>query len=256
MKVEWLIEDIDVKTVVEFVKSQINNPFVKKRIEKNVNGPIPNFNREVFWKTMVSCLLTTQQRSGPDSTVTDFICTKPFPLNFRANKKQVKLAKFIEDTITKFGGLRRAKTIGDEVEVNLGRLEGGVWREIENFARVLLNNRKRKPQVSDAVTERKAAHFVIENLKGFGPKQSRNLWQALGLTRFEIPIDSRITKWLNNHNFPVRLSASGLSDSDYYNFIMDGIQKLCRASNTYPCILDAAIFASFDKEWSEDKLVW
>ena len=33
---------------------------------------------------------------------------------------------------------------------------------------------------------------MSERLAGFGPKQARNLLQGLGLTRYEIPIDSRI----------------------------------------------------------------
>lgn len=52
-------------------------------------------------------------------------------------------------------------------------------------------------------TERHAVRFIDEHYQGFGPKQSRNLLQGLGLSRFEIPIDSRITKWLNEFGFPV-----------------------------------------------------
>jgi len=37
---------------------------------------------------------------------------------------------------------------------------------------------------------------------------------------------------------------------------MDGIQEVCEASEVYPCVLDAAIFASFDQELPEDKLIW
>ena len=96
----------------------------------------------------------------------------------------------------------------------------------------------------------------MDGLKGFGPKQSRNLWQTLGLTRFEIPIDSRITKWFNRFGFPLKLSANALSDPNYYDFVMDGIQEVCDASSVYPCVLDAAIFADFDQEWPENKLIW
>jgi hypothetical protein len=35
------------------------------------------------------------------------------------------------------------------------------------------------------------AGYIQETFEGFGPKQSRNLLQALGLTRYEIPIDIR-----------------------------------------------------------------
>jgi len=106
-------------------------------------------------------------------------------------------------------------------------------------------------------SEREAAEFINNQFKGFGPKQSRNLLQSLGLTKYEIPIDSRITKWLNRFGFPVKLSAQALSDPNYYKFVSDGVQQLCAQSGVYPCVLDAAIFASFDKGgWSGENIIW
>ena len=56
---------------------------------------------------------------------------------------------------------------------------------------------------------------------------------------------------------PVRLSASALADPNYYCFVMDGFQALCRACEVAPCVLDAAIFASFDGGgWTEENIVW
>ena len=108
-----------------------------------------------------------------------------------------------------------------------------------------------------AASDRKAAAFIDDNFEGFGPKQSRNLLQSLGLSRYEIPIDSRITKWLNDFGFPVRLSATGLSDRNYYNFVSSGFQQLCKEAKVLPCVLDAAIFSSFDADsWTEENIVW
>ena len=256
MKINWIIEEKDIRHIKEFVDSQSGKSFVKNRIVKNVEGPLPDFNRDIFWNAMISCLLTTQQRSGPESSATRFICTDPFPLNLNKCTEQNNLKELVECTITNFGGLRRAKTIGDEVLHNFKWLKNGGWQEIEAIAKVLVVKRKQSPQFDDKYIERKAAKIVIDKLKGFGSKQARNLWQSLGLTRFEIPIDSRITKWFNKNGFPVRLSAGALSDENYYNFVMDGLQEACEASDVYPCVLDAAIFASFDQEWPEDKLIW
>ena len=86
-----------------------------------------------------------------------------------------------------------------------------------------------------------------ENLKGFGPKQSRNLWQDLGLTRYEIPLDSRVTDWVNvNEILPFKLTAGALADRAYYEFVMDAFQTLCRAAGVLPCVLDAAVFSVKD----------
>ncbi len=91
----------------------------------------------------------------------------------------------------------------------------------------------------------------------FGPNQSRNVLQSLGLTRYEIPIDSRLTDWLNEFGFPVRLSAQALGDHNYYAFVSDGIQLLCERSSVFPCVFDAAVFASSDEdEWTEDNVAF
>ena len=36
MEIEWLIEEKDLDRIRELIKSQSNNPFVKKRIEKGI----------------------------------------------------------------------------------------------------------------------------------------------------------------------------------------------------------------------------
>jgi len=257
MKINWIIEEKDVRQIKEFLISQSGKSFVKNRITKNVKGPANlDFNKDTFWNAMISCLLTTQQHSGPESFVTRFICINPFSLNLNKCAEETKLNEFVENTITKFGGLRRGKTIGEEVLYNFTWLNNGGWHEIQSITHVLIEMRKKSPKFDHKFIERRAADVAIDNLKGFGPKQSRNLWQSLGFTRYEIPIDSRITKWFNEFGFPVNLSSGSLSDKNYYNFVMDGIQEVCKVSDVYPCVLDAAIFASFDQEWSEDKLIW
>ena len=83
------------------------------------------------------------------------------------------------------------------------------------------------------------------------------LLQGLKLSRFEVPIDSRITKWLNDFGFPVKLTASALSDQNYFEFASDGFQRLAEACGIVPCVLDAAIFSRFDGDgWTAENVVW
>jgi thermostable 8-oxoguanine DNA glycosylase len=96
--------------------------------------------------------------------------------------------------------------------------------------------------------------MLAKHLDGIGPKQSRNLLQGIGVTKYEIPVDSRITKWLNQNLLKHHLSAIPLADKTYYDMVSDGIQLLCKKSNLYPCMLDAAIFTSFDGGWSESDI--
>jgi len=249
MKLLWQIEYSDIQKVKSFYEAQKNNAFVLNRVERNVKKVLPPFSNEMFWEAMISCLITTQQRSGPDSSVTQFICTKPFPLNYSKCRASDNLQNTVEETITIFGGLRRGKSIGEEVAFNFKWLENGGWKVIHEIVEDMTTNQTTE-------TERKSSEIIINNLKGFGPKQSRNLLQSLGLTKFEIPVDSRITKWLTAFGFPIKLSATALSDKNYYNFVLDGFQRICEACDIFPCVMDAAIFSSFDGKWPEDKLVW
>ena len=249
MKIIWLIEDNDIHKIKAFYEANKNNAFVLNRIKRNIKKSIPQFSNDIFWEGMVSCLLTTQQRSGPDSAITKFICTKPFPLNYSACKSSNDLKAFVESVLTNFGGIRRAKTISEEVLTNLKWLETNGWNSINE----MVKNLTHKQTIE---TERRSAKTIIDHLKGFGPKQSRNLLQALALTKYEVPIDSRITKWLTKFGFPIKLSANALADENYYNFVQDGFQKMCEACDIIPCVMDAVIFSSFDGEWPDDKLVW
>lgn len=248
MRLIWELDKEDVRKVKEFYNLHKEKNFVKNRIKKNVDNNAHKFSKDVFWDAMISCLLTTQQKSGPNSAVTNFISQTPFPLNYHVCKHSKNIEKFVEKKITDFGGIRRGKTIGEEVRHNYEWLKNDGWKKIEEIINILIDRK-------DQRTERISSEFIHKYLKGFGPKQSRNLLQSLGLTKYEIPIDSRIIKWLTDFGFPIQLSANMLSEKYYYNFALDGFQKLCSACKIYPCVLDAAIFSSTDPEWPEDRII-
>jgi hypothetical protein len=250
MKLTWQVDSQDIHRVRAFVEQYRANAFVQLRLKRNVEGDKPKVTRAIFWQAMVACLLTTQQRSGPKSAVTRFINTEPFPLSLSTCEQQSDLEQFVKTVLTDFGGLRRTNIIARELAANIRHFEAESWAETYQVVENLW--------LSDTISvERQAAHFIATYYKGFGPKQSRNLLQSLGLTRYEIPIDSRIIKWLNDFSFPLRVSASALSDPHYYEFVMDGIQRICAECDTYPCVLDAAIFASFDGDgWTAENTIW
>lgn len=247
MQLTWQIEQEDVARVKDFYEKHKNSNFVATRIKRNIEGNFPKVTKEEFWIAMISCLLTTQQRSGPNSSITKFINHRPFLLEYELCKKSGDIQSLVEGVLTNFGGIRRAKVIGEEVSANYNWLENDGWELVFKIVDDLL-------KVSSIEVERRAAKEIMENLRGFGPKQSRNLLQMLGLTKYEIPIDSRITKWLTDFGFPLKLSATALGDENYYNFVQDGFQKICTACDIYPCVMDAVIFSSFDDEWPDDLL--
>jgi hypothetical protein len=249
MKHTWVIEPGDIEKVKRFLDQHCASPFVRQRIERNLRKEKLLPSKDEFWHQMVACLLTTQQRSGPRSAVTRLILTKPFPLAYETCCKENDVEAFTKKLLTAFR-LRRTNKIASELAANLRLLEGRFWKKTMDVLDGLRSNQ----QMS---AEREAADFVADNFNGFGPKQSRNLLQSLGLTRYEVPIDSRIIKWLNDLGFPLRLSGPAVANRHYYCFVMDGFQELCWACKVMPCVLDAAIFASFDKEgWTEENIVW
>lgn len=193
-------------------------------------------------------LLTTQQPSGPKSAVNRLLSSDPFLLSYANCRASNQVAQFATETLIAFGGIRRHGIIGAELEENLTKLESELWPTVLANLNALCMSTNRE-------AERAAADFLNHTMKGLGPKQARNLLQALGLTQHEIPIDSRVAKWLNDSGFPVPLSAKALADRDYYCFVLDGLQRLCDAAGESPCVLDGAVFASFDGDGWNDKLV-
>jgi hypothetical protein len=252
MRFIWHIEPEDIEKVRTFIDSHRNDVFVRQRIAKNLCPQKSPISKEDFWEYVVACLLTTQQKSGPKSKVTQFIATRPFPLRYDVcMSHQDDLLDFACKLLTDFGGLRWPRQIAAGVSANLGTLEGKWgWQKVFQML-----DRLREAQTQEM--ERLVAHFV-DDLPGFGPKQSRNLLQGLGLTRYEIPIDSRVTRWLNkDFKFPIKLSATALADLNYYEFVLDAVQQLCREADVMPCVLDAAIFSSVDNEgWEGVKNIW
>jgi len=253
MLITWQVEDRDVNAVREVLEANGENPFVVGRIGDNVTGAVPAFSRDELWRVMLGCLLTTQQRSGPDSRVTQFLGRRPFRPAL-ADCTAVNAEVVVAQAISEFGGLRRGPTVASHAATNLARLEADGWLRLEERFQALLPSRSRQSRAGDVAEERQAAIFVDNALKGFGPKQSRNLWQWLGLTRFEIPLDSRVTNWLNqNQIFPFTLSARALDDENYYAFVMDGLRMVCDAAGVLPCVFDAAVF-SLGQTWRADQL--
>lgn len=153
MDIEWIIDPLDVQRIKEFVADYIDDPFVKLRIRRNLNDHNPAITRDLFWQIMVSSLLTTQQRSGPNSPIMSFLGSRPFPLSYSVCVSQQDLKLLVRSTLSRAGGIRRFNKIADEVETNLNRLESQVWEKTLQFCNGLHSN-------STPTSERQAAHFI------------------------------------------------------------------------------------------------
>lgn len=244
MELIWNIEERDVAIVNDFFSKWSKDPFVKLRQKRNIDGPRQKISKGSIWTVLVGCLLTSQQRSGPGSPVKRILDSEPFPLRYDECIKKDDLAKFAHDTLEQFGGIRRPPTISKQISSNFQVIESRFWNELLDGIELINKS-------DDPIMERKVAYLVAKKFKGIGPKQSRNFLQWIGVSKYEIPIDSRITKWLNRNLLKYHLTANLLANPIYYDMVSDGVQLLCKKSGIYPCLLDAAIFTSFDGGWSE-----
>jgi hypothetical protein len=147
--------------------------------------------------------------------------------------------------------LRDYKVAATQFNANFEWLESKGWQSIIERCNTLLNE-------SSASEEREVARYLADTLKGIGPKQARNILQGLALTRFEIPLDSRVIRWLQSRlEFPIPINARLLADSDYYEFVLDAVQSLCRKCSVFPCMLDAAIFSESDPDdWTSEMMAF
>jgi hypothetical protein len=248
MNINWDIEDNDINRLREFIQEH-DNAFVARRISRNVNRQNLQLNKNSILKNLIMCLLTSQQLAGPNSPIAIFLRQVPFPLTTQNIEKNVNIENFVRTTLQQNGLNRFINRIPSFFSSNFQQLQTTNWQLIETL-------RTLNEQSSKSI-EREIADSIDITFSGFGPKQSRNFLQALGLIRFEIPIDTRITTWLNNFGFPVTLSSIALQDKGYYHFVSDGIQQLCDRAEIYPCVLDAAIFSSFDNaQWTEENTIY
>lgn len=244
MNINWNISQADIKKVKKVIADN-ENAFLLSRQLRNVEKQNIVIDKDTILKTMIMCLLTSQQRSGPNSTVGLFRKLDPFPVTIEILAAVNNVEKFIKNTLIQNRLTRYVNRISSFFDSNYRKIEERNWTIINDLEELKISDSK--------IKERNIADNLAKDIKGFGPKQSRNFLQALGLTKYEIPIDSRIMTWLNDFGFPVALTSSPLGDRGYYHFVSDGIQELCEKAEIYPCILDAAIFSSFDNnEWTEE----
>jgi len=129
MRIEWIIEPDEIARVKAFVAAHRDIPFVQDRIKWNLRLEKPPVSKSEFWEKHVGCLLTTQQKSGPESAVSRFIKTMPFSLSFEACSHEADVEAFsLSLSILKgFGGLRRSSVISREIAANLEFLKAGGW---------------------------------------------------------------------------------------------------------------------------------
>ena len=233
-----------------FVDVNKANKFVLDRKKRNISRKKVDLSKERLWFVHVGCQVTTQQRSGPKSLVSKFLKSDSVILSYETCINSSDIEQLIQTELSK-AGLRRSSIIAKNLDNILSMLERGGWGElIEKLETIEKNTTKKKEQI--------VAKYIANQFAGLGPKQSRNYIQWLGLARYEIPVDSRITKTMKKLGCSFVPKASALNDETVYLLVQDGLQQVAKKLGIFPCILDACVFSSFDvdKRWGVRSLIY
>lgn len=241
MKPIWEIDKTAIQRWREFVDSNIGNDVAVDRQRRNVGRKDIDLSKLSLWNAFVGCQVTTQQRSGPNAPVSRFLNSASPALNYQICRRELSVQGMLERELTT-AGLRRAPTIAGNLAHILGELEGGEWKILLQHLSTLESNTTRGKE------QKVAAYLQSRKYPGLGPKQSRNFIQWIGLSRYEIPLDSRVLKKLKELGCSFVPSATALSDETVYRFVQSGLQQIARELDIYPCMLDACIFSSFDND--------
>jgi endonuclease III len=216
-----------------------------ERRKWNVEGTIARPSADDFWKWLVLSLLSSQQRYSEGSAVSRLendIDEFPLPLSEFASLDESK----IDQRLRRF---RFHQRITHQLVANFRWLfgDGNGWKSLQPTLDGLLQQRNSSPASAHRKLEREAAHALAESLEGVGPKQARNLLQSLGLTRYEIPLDSRVVSWLRDR-LGWNISMESLSRPEYYEELLERVQASCEAASVLPTLFDAAAFEEVGKE--------
>ena len=245
MKWHAEIERVDINAVQDLIEKQSSHSLMADRDMRNVQQPPPSITEENMWQSMIMCLITTQNPSGAGSAIESFLSKQPFSLSLNILKKLQDPDLYVENELSKLR-IRRWKISSGFAHENFQKLEQGSWKQLISLRQELMIPRSETASPEHHVMERKAAQ-EMQVFKGLGPKQSRNFWQYLGLTRYEIPLDSRVLRWLSKM-LGFNIPSSCLSNERFYSDVMDNIRNLCLEAQVLPCIFDAAIFSLYEAD--------
>jgi len=245
MKIDVVFEQSDVDAIKNVYQSVKENPgmALAHRLDRNMATSLPMPSRDLLWRTIVDCLLTTQQRSGENSNVHKLLRSEDFPFTWAKCAEQENLGVYAAGFLKSF---RRNQKIPKAIEYNFKYLLNGGWEKLESWAMELIEFRGDSGEEAQK-RENRAADLLEDALMEIGPKQARNFWQILGLTRYTFVLDSRIMNWVRLYiiNHPL-LTNEALKDHDYYQYVSSLLYTLCEKADVVPCVFDGAVF-----DWSD-----
>ena len=102
MKINWNISQTDIEMVKKVIANN-KNPFLQARQLRNVEKQNVIIDKDKIIREMIMCLLTSQQRSGPNSSVGQFLKLDPFPITAEKLTTTDNVEDFIKATLQQHG---------------------------------------------------------------------------------------------------------------------------------------------------------
>jgi len=235
MELIWKFSDSDINKVRDYVNKNKYQK-VERIIDRNINHIDRLIDKDSILRTMLICLLSSETDHYPESKIEQIFKKKPYLLNYQYLFKVRNIEILFQDVFKTFGITKSANKVPRYFSTNFEFLEETDW-DLE------LEICKSIEHELTKFDERKLADMVDKSFKGFGSKEARSFLLALGVTKYEIPIDHKLIKWLENFSFPIKFSKTALQDILFYHFVSDGIQKLCEISEVFPCVLYTSIIS-------------
>ncbi|MBJ2148661.1 hypothetical protein JC606_20155 [Vibrio sp. IB15] len=238
MKLDWELSQSSIVKWKMFYEQNKNSSFVQNRYRRNVaRTEALDLDENAIWNAFIMCQLTTAQRSGPTSRVSKFLKGSSPMLDYGTCTNAIDPEKFFYDELTN-AGVRRTNIISENLADTLYWFNQQHMEEVKALVEQTYSQGTRESEIELAE--------ALSEYKGIGLKQSRNLGQYLGVTKYEIPIDSRVIKKLDEFGCGFSPSAHALTCPQVYRVVHNLIDQISAELGIVPCILDACIFSSFD----------
>jgi hypothetical protein len=165
MEFRWVISQDNRKPYGDFVERHKGHSIVKDRIDRNLKHNDVDISKGNFWRVLVSCLLTTQQRSGPGSRVAEFIKAGDPVLDFDYCSTAKNLSKVVEETLSK-NGLRRTERIATEIDHAISWLKQDGWPAVKPQLDLIASYTNAKKSVLSLASYRSTLRASDRNSRG------------------------------------------------------------------------------------------
>jgi hypothetical protein len=173
-------------------------------------------------------------------------------VSYRECESSGSLKRLVKRELKK-ARLRRGKTISNNLQRIMNNLTAGEWPTLlEHLNTLRRYTTKYKELQVVKYLQQSAGVDSKKTYPGLGPKQARNLIQSMGLSRYVIPLDSRVMRTLSDLGCMFVPGSTGLADEAVYQFVEEGLQEAAKRLGIYPCELDAYAFSGPDTDQERD----